>query len=291
MTNNKTRAREEALAEKDRQLQVAANAILEAGERMAEKDQQIAAQAETIRAQSASINVLQGNALLVQKDEQIAAINELVEAKELEIRRLRAQLQTDKDKQIVNLHVRNSNLSEQVAALTAELAQAKERAGKMEAILQAASKVGEIYFGTCALSRGVRDQIAEALNPQPPAEELPVLTPPCEGDKVRYTGCVDAQANFGGCDDPRKNLKEGCVYTVEAVFTHSWHTKVVLAECRWLRFNSVCFEVVKAQPPAEGQARPEMVQGSLMPPSGARLAWDEMRAEEPAAGPEGQDQP
>ena len=64
------------------------------------------------------------------------------------------------------------------------------------------------------------------------------------GDKVRFTGCSNSQAQFGNCDDPRDALVFDAEYVVSSVEVHNWHTKIRLAGKEG-RFNSVCFEVVK----------------------------------------------
>ena len=46
--------------------------------------------------------------------------------------------------------------------------------------------------------------------------------------KVKYLGASRAQANWGGCDDPRALLTVGEVYEVESREVHAWHTKVFL---------------------------------------------------------------
>lgn len=58
--------------------------------------------------------------------------------------------------------------------------------------------------------------------------------------KVRYDGCTDVQANFGGSTDPRNFLKEGGVYELERREVHSWHTLYYLQGFS-KPFNSVCF--------------------------------------------------
>ena len=59
--------------------------------------------------------------------------------------------------------------------------------------------------------------------------------------KVRYIGASDAQAQWGGCDDPRDVLVEGEVYEVDKKEIYAWNTKILLVGVEG-RFNSVCFE-------------------------------------------------
>ena len=59
--------------------------------------------------------------------------------------------------------------------------------------------------------------------------------------KVRYIGASDAQAQWGGCDDPRDVLIEGGVYEVDKKEIYAWNTKILLVGVEG-RFNSVCFE-------------------------------------------------
>jgi hypothetical protein len=61
------------------------------------------------------------------------------------------------------------------------------------------------------------------------------------GDKVIYLGCGKEQINWGSNDDPNKFLIEGCIYYVEKVEIHSWHTKFKLRNVPG-KFNSVCFK-------------------------------------------------
>lgn len=63
------------------------------------------------------------------------------------------------------------------------------------------------------------------------------------GEKVRYIGCDDEQIRWGGNDDPRSILEEGCVYTISDVDIHNFHTKVSFTGIDG-KFNSVCFESI-----------------------------------------------
>ena len=59
--------------------------------------------------------------------------------------------------------------------------------------------------------------------------------------RVKFMGCSDAQANWGNCNDPRKDLFVGEQYEAEPEI-HSWHTKY------WIHgtaYNSACFEEVE----------------------------------------------
>lgn len=60
---------------------------------------------------------------------------------------------------------------------------------------------------------------------------------------LRYVGCSDYQANWGGCDDPRTILESGTIYHAAKFEVHSSHTKVKLTGLKGL-YNSVCFEEV-----------------------------------------------
>ena len=62
---------------------------------------------------------------------------------------------------------------------------------------------------------------------------------------VKYISASDEQVRWGSCDDPRGVLEEGAEYEVAVRKTHTWHTKYTLHGYHHLRFNSVCFEVVK----------------------------------------------
>ena len=74
---------------------------------------------------------------------------------------------------------------------------------------------------------------------------------------VRYIGCDDWQAAFGGWDDPRQLLTEGAVYMVRAINVHSFWTDVTLYDVQGKRFNSVAFGMV-ADPDAT-PATPELL--------------------------------
>lgn len=63
--------------------------------------------------------------------------------------------------------------------------------------------------------------------------------------KVKFTGCSDEQARWGGCNDPRMYLDVGEILEVVDTEVHSWHTKIMLKGQEGLKFNSVCFEEVK----------------------------------------------
>lgn len=63
--------------------------------------------------------------------------------------------------------------------------------------------------------------------------------------KVKFTGCSDEQARWGGCNDPRMYLDVGEILEVTDTEVHSWHTKIILKGQEGLKFNSVCFEEVK----------------------------------------------
>jgi hypothetical protein len=60
--------------------------------------------------------------------------------------------------------------------------------------------------------------------------------------RVKFVECSDAQANWGGYDDPRESLEVGEVYEVEEVEQHSWST---LYRIKGKEFNSVCFTVIE----------------------------------------------
>jgi len=60
--------------------------------------------------------------------------------------------------------------------------------------------------------------------------------------KVIYLGATDYQIKWGNNDDPRGILKEGTEYEVADKEVHTWHTKYILAEFPYLRFNSTCFK-------------------------------------------------
>lgn len=61
------------------------------------------------------------------------------------------------------------------------------------------------------------------------------------GDRVIYLGSSEEQVNWGDNDDPNKVLLEGCIYYVEKVEVHSWHTELTLRNICG-KFNSVSFE-------------------------------------------------
>lgn len=63
------------------------------------------------------------------------------------------------------------------------------------------------------------------------------------GDHVVYTGCADAQVEWGANTDPRGILMENQKYYIEKVEVHSYHTKLTLRGISG-KFNSVCFEKV-----------------------------------------------
>ena len=62
------------------------------------------------------------------------------------------------------------------------------------------------------------------------------------GYRVRYTGCFQAQVNFGSHDDPRGVLTEGEIYEVDYTVVHGFSTEVYLVGHEDKGFNSVCFE-------------------------------------------------
>ena len=62
--------------------------------------------------------------------------------------------------------------------------------------------------------------------------------------KVKYIGATETQIKFGSCENSIGVLKEGEVYEVETVETHSWHTKFHLKGYSGRGFNSVCFELL-----------------------------------------------
>jgi hypothetical protein len=58
---------------------------------------------------------------------------------------------------------------------------------------------------------------------------------------LKYTGCSDAQVNYGGHDDPRGVLIEGDIYEQERKDVRDWKTKIKLKGIDgW--FNLVCFD-------------------------------------------------
>ncbi len=61
-----------------------------------------------------------------------------------------------------------------------------------------------------------------------------------EGTWVKYIGCIEEQAKWSCCDDPRPVLIKGEIYQVRKVVMHSWHTKIGLWGIEGM-FNSVCF--------------------------------------------------
>jgi len=48
---------------------------------------------------------------------------------------------------------------------------------------------------------------------------------------VRYIGCSDAQARWGGCNDPREQFVVGNVIELDREEVHKWHTKYVFKGC------------------------------------------------------------
>ena len=64
------------------------------------------------------------------------------------------------------------------------------------------------------------------------------------GDTVRFTGCSDAQVEWGNNNDPRGILVVDAEYIVSYVGEHDWYTKIELEGIKG-SFNSVCFEVVE----------------------------------------------
>ena len=60
--------------------------------------------------------------------------------------------------------------------------------------------------------------------------------------KVKYIGADDAQAKFGGSNDPRNILRIGDTYNVVEQELHKWHTLYILKGYPGYKFNSVCFE-------------------------------------------------
>lgn len=61
--------------------------------------------------------------------------------------------------------------------------------------------------------------------------------------RLQYIGCDDQQVRYGGNNDPRGVLVEGCIYDVSKEEVHSWHTKISLIGIEG-EFNSVCFRDV-----------------------------------------------
>ena len=41
------------------------------------------------------------------------------------------------------------------------------------------------------------------------------------GDRIIFDSACDEQVDFGGCDDPRKILKQGKVYEIESIDIHN----------------------------------------------------------------------
>lgn len=62
--------------------------------------------------------------------------------------------------------------------------------------------------------------------------------------KVIFTGCTQAQKNWGSHTGEVEKLVVGEVYTIVKQEVHSWHTKVFLYGIDG-SFNSVCFEDVQ----------------------------------------------
>lgn len=60
--------------------------------------------------------------------------------------------------------------------------------------------------------------------------------------KVKYVGCIDAQAKWGQSEDPRGVLIDGNIYDVDKVEVHTWHTLYHIAGHK---YNSTCFEQEK----------------------------------------------
>lgn len=64
---------------------------------------------------------------------------------------------------------------------------------------------------------------------------------------VRYIGASDAQVNWGGNDDPRKQLLLNSLYEVEEIDVRSSHTKIKLKDVKgW--FNDVSFRYINKSP-------------------------------------------
>ena len=59
--------------------------------------------------------------------------------------------------------------------------------------------------------------------------------------RVKFIGCSNEQAKWGGCNDPRKYLDVNEIFEVVGTEVHKWHTKLMLKGQEGLKFNSVCF--------------------------------------------------
>ena len=58
--------------------------------------------------------------------------------------------------------------------------------------------------------------------------------------KIQYTGATKEQVQWGNNTDPRNILIEGCMYELDNVEVHSYHTKIALKGVKgW--FNSASF--------------------------------------------------
>jgi hypothetical protein len=59
--------------------------------------------------------------------------------------------------------------------------------------------------------------------------------------KVKFTGCSDAQVNWGRGEDPRQRLEYDKIYDVEKIEEHSWHT---LYYINGVPYNSSTLQVI-----------------------------------------------
>ena len=66
-----------------------------------------------------------------------------------------------------------------------------------------------------------------------------------EGDKIKYIGCTDSQANWGCTDDPRGMLIKGDIYIIDWIDVCDSHTDIYLEKFPSFKFNSVSFEGVE----------------------------------------------
>ena len=62
--------------------------------------------------------------------------------------------------------------------------------------------------------------------------------------RMKFKGASDAQAEWGGNEDPRKFMSVGDVVTLVDKEVHDWHTKLIFKEYPGKKFNSVCFDPV-----------------------------------------------
>ena len=88
-----------------------------------------------------------------------------------------------------------------------------------------------VCYKNCILTKGE----VKALKPKRDVLSLK------KGERVKCIS-IDGDQSYGGCDLASLYLSTGCIYTIEKVEIHSWHTKIHLQEYPKRVFNSVLFE-------------------------------------------------